>query len=186
MKKTTKRIVCGALSLMMVSSLALERAIRYDADGETQSTVLADASFQDVTGKFDTQALMESNCNASVLKNTEPRYETRSVIVTLSKDNLVQRAEGDVNEYLSSWQGERAKAEIQKQQDDFLKALSDTGISYTLERRYNTVINAVAVELNTKHVSYLKSMKGVESVVITSAFSEPKTVDGGAFCGLRG
>ena len=184
MKKTTKRIVCGALSLMMVSSLALERAIRYDADGETQSTVLADASFQDVTGKFDTQALMESNFNASVLKNTEPRYETRSVIVTLSKDNLVQRAEGDVNEYLSSWQGERAKAEIQKQQDDFLKALSGTGISYTLERRYNTVINAVAVELNTKHVSYLKSMKGVESVVITSAFSEPKTVDGGAFGGL--
>ena len=178
MKKITKRIVCSGLALMMVSSLVLERAIRYDADGETQNTIFADASFENVTGEFDTQALMESYFNTSVLKNTQPTYETRSVMITLEGENLVQRSEGDVNEYLYSWSGERAKAEIASEQDAFLRALSKTGISYKLERKYNTVINAVAVELNTKHVSAIKKMSGVKSVVITSAFAEPKTVTG--------
>lgn len=179
MKKSVKRIVCSALSLLCASTLVLERTVRFHADGKTQdTTLLADASFKNVTGEFDTAALMESYFNSSVKESAEPTYETRTVMITLSKEHLVDRAEGDVSSYLTSWSGDRAKAEIESEQKAFLKALSATGISYKLERTYNTVINAVAVEVNTKHVSTIKKMKGVESVVITTAYAEPKTESG--------
>lgn len=179
MKKSVKRIVCSALSLLFAFTLVLERTVRFDANGETQdTTLLADASFKNVTGEFDTATLMESYFNSSVKESAEPTYETRTVMITLSKEHLVERAEGDVSSYLNSWSGDRAKAEIESEQKAFLKALSATGISYKLERTYNTVINAVAVELNTKHVSTIKKMKGVESVVITTAYAEPKTESG--------
>ena len=55
MKKLTKRIACGALSVMMLSTLAVEGFVRRDADASVNSavnsTALADSvSFKNVTG----------------------------------------------------------------------------------------------------------------------------------------
>lgn len=183
MKKSIKRVICGALALMMSSSLIAERVIRLNADevlGKKGATATADVNFKNVTGQFDTSKIVESNLNSSVLKNEDvaPKYETRTVMVTLDGNSLVDEAgKRDVNEFISSFSGERRADAIETEQGAFLKALDKKGIPYTFERAYNTVLNAVAIELDTKYVSEIKKMKGVDSVVITTAYAEPETVE---------
>ncbi len=182
MKKSTKRILCGALSLALCSTFAVEGILRLGAEGHKAATTTATAetSFKDVTGKFDTSKVRESYFNDSVLKSEDvaPVYETRTVMITLSGDCMVTRADGaSLDEYTASFSGERAKSEINKEQSAFLQALSKKGIAYKIEHTYNTVLNAVAVELDTKYVSEIKKMDGVESVVITTAYEESKTVE---------
>ena len=181
MKKTTKRILCGALSAMMLSTVAVEGALRWkDADGsvlDSAAASAADVTFKNVTGQYDTSKLREENFNSNVIKNEDvaPQYETRTVMVTLDGKPLIKRAKGDVTEYIDSWSGDLAAAEIADEQDAFLTKLKKTGIPYSLEHRYNTVLNAVAIEVNTKYVSDIKKMSGVDSVVITTSYSAPKT-----------
>jgi hypothetical protein len=185
MTKLTKRIACGVLSAMMLSTLAVEGFVRSDADARANSamntTALADGvSFKNVTGQFDTSALMQENFNSSVIKAEDvgPKYETRTVIVTLDKAPLTERANGEpVASFLDSFSGNLAQAEIRSEQNAFLKKLSKMGISYSYKGGYDAVLNGVAIEIDTKHVSEIKKMSGVESVVITTAYAEPKTVD---------
>ena len=177
MTKTGKRILCGALALGMTSSLVLERALAQTAT-PTGITTTAKATFKDVTGRFDTSNLRESYMSDSVFKSEDvaPTYETRTVIVTLTGKTLVESANGgNVTEYLSSYQGEKAAEKISIEQDRFLTALTQENIDYELVRSYNTVLNGVAIEVDTEYVSYIKGMSGVESVVITTSYSEPAT-----------
>ena len=126
MKKSIKRILCGALSLVMVSSLVLEHNLS-NADADYYGSVTtADATFKNVTGQFDTSKLMESYFNTSVMESEQstPKYETRTVVVTLSGENVVDAADGeDVGEYLSTLAGQRTTAKLTDEQDVFLKAL---------------------------------------------------------------
>ncbi len=180
MKKITKRITCGVLSLMMVSTLALEAGFRANAnDGSLNNTAENGVSFKDVTGKYDTSKMMQANFNDSVLKaeNLAPVYETRTVIVTLDEKPLADLAEGAVAKYAATFSGNLAQANIKSQQKAFLKKLSKMGISYTYKGGYDTVLNGVAVELDTKHVSTIKKMDGVDGVFITTKYEEPKTVE---------
>ncbi len=183
MKKITKRILCGALSLAMCSTLAVESSLRLFADGGSVSpstaTTTATAPFTNVSGQFDTSALRESMFNDTVLEAEESTatYETRTVIVTLSGAPLADRTDGEVKGYLETWSGDRAVAQLNKEQEDFLQALSRTGIPYSHKYSYNAVLNGVAIEVNTQYVSEIKKMKGVESVVITTAYAEPKTAN---------
>ncbi len=180
MKKTVKRILCGALAMAMCSSLAIESVFRWKDDGVTSAGASSGAAFKEVTGQFDTSALRESYFNDNVLKSEEvaPTYETRTVIVSLSGKNIVERA-GDtsVPEYATTWSGEMAKNSIDKEQNAFLQALSKKGISYKLKHSYSSVLNGVAIEINTKHVSEIEEMKGVDSVVISQSYAVPETVD---------
>ena len=177
MKRKTKRIVCGAMSLVMASALIVEGALQIYAENAALRAE-AGVSFKDVTGKYDTSKLMQENFNASVLENKAPTYETRTVVVELESDAIAKRADGAaVSAYLDTWEGDRAAAEIAAEQNAFLKALSKTGIPFEHEKSYNTVMNGVAIEIDTKYVSTIKNMKGVEAAYITSAFSEPETVE---------
>ena len=119
MKKSVKRIVCGALALAMASSLVLERVIRISADSvQPSNSVTAtatDTSFTNVTGQFDTSSMVKQNFNSSVMKTEDvaPKYETRTVLVTLSKQPLIERAKGEtVSAYAESFSGERALVDI--------------------------------------------------------------------------
>ncbi len=179
-----KRILCGALSLAMCSTLAIESTLRIFSDGDAGSTTVVTASaqekFKNVTGTYDTSTLQQSYFNDSVLKSEEttPVYETRTVIVTLASDPIIDRVEDtSVSEYINTWAGERAKSEISKEQTAFLQALKKKGISYELDRTYDTVLNGVAIKINTKYVAAIKEMKGVTSAVITTAFAEPKLAE---------
>ncbi len=181
MKKSVKRILCGALSLAMCSTMVLEGVLRLNADNPSSvTTATASAAFTNVTGQYDTAKLREQYFNDGVLQTTEqPVYETRTVMVTLSGKTVIERAGKErVADYLDGWSGDRAKSEIQKEQTAFLQALSKMGISYEVEHTYTNVLNAVAVKIDTKHVAEIKKMKGVESAVITTAYSVPQTVEG--------
>ncbi len=177
MKKTVKRILCGALALSMTSSLILERAISLAETGATPGvTTTADVKFKNVTGKYNTEELRQDNFSDSVLNAGEvaPKYEVRNVIVTLEGKNVVEAAKGEsVLEYLASNKGKRIQEGIAAEQDRFLSSLSDRGIEYTLVRSYNTVLNGVAIEIDTQYVSLIKEMSGVKSVVITTSYAEP-------------
>ncbi len=181
MKKSVKRILCGALSTLMCSTLVAESVLRLSAEEELLGTTTsASVSYSEVKGLFDASTLREQYFNNSVLKSedTAPTYETRTVMVTLSGDPLVdKRGNTAVTEYLGSWSGEVAKANIANEQSAFLQALTKKGIPYSVKRSYDTVLNAVAIEVNTKYVSEIKKMEGVDSVVITTAYAEPQTVD---------
>ena len=181
MRKSIKRILCGALSLMMASSIVVEHTYRTSANSDfiDGSTVTRNLSFENVTGKYDTSKLIESNLNTSVMdaeKTSAPKYETRTVIVTLRGTTITDSAKGQpVSEYVQTWSGERVADEIATSQDAFLRKLSKMGIEYKVVRKYDTLLNGVAIEVNTKHVKAIKQIEGVESAVITTAYSEPKT-----------
>ncbi len=177
MKKSLKRILCSVLSLGMCSVLAVEGMLRLNADKPYGGFVSADASFKDVTGEFDTSALREKYFNDSVLKSEgKATYETRTVMVTLDGAPLADRAGGTkVADFVGTFTGSTAKSEISSEQTAFLQALSKKGISYELDKSYDVLLNAVAIEVNTKHVSTIKKMAGVDSVVITTAYEAPKS-----------
>ncbi|MBE7078415.1 MAG: hypothetical protein E7380_00965 [Clostridiales bacterium] len=183
MKKSVKRITCGILSLMMASTLVVEHTLRTGAEvsaaaAKTTQTATTDSdvSFKNVTGKYDTSKIMQENFNSSVKEVSKPVYETRTVIVTLDGKPVAERAKGEaVKEYLSTWDGNRAQAAIQAEQAAFLRQLAKNGISYKVEGRYDTVLNGIAIEIDTKYVSTIKKMDGVDGVFITTSYSEPET-----------
>ena len=180
MKKSIKRFLCSTLSVLMAGTLVAEQVLRTNADASSSQTVVTSAKFTDVTGKYDTSAIREANFNSKVQQAEEvaPTYETRTVMVTLDGDCLSQRANGmPVQEFVGTFTGNNAVSDIKKEQNAFLTALSKTGISYKTERRYNTLLNAVAIEVDTSHVSYIKKMAGVESVVITTTYAVPEAVE---------
>lgn len=165
---------------MLASTLVAEQALAIGMaeDGVTVSTAVA---FKDVTGQFDTSALRTENMNSSVLQSEgqTASYETRTVILSLKGDNLIEKATKEnetVVNYSNSFQGRVAAEKIRSEQDEVLSAISQKGISYTLERRYNTVLNGVAIEVHTSHVSTLKKIAGVDSVVIANTYAVPETI----------
>ncbi len=180
MKKSVKRILCGALSIAMCSTMVLEGALRLTAEKQTASTTAsASTTFTNVTGQYDTSKLREQYFNSSVVEaeDTAPVYETRTVMVTLSGKNMVERSgDGQVADYLGTWSGDRAMTELEKEQSAFLQALSKKGIAYEIEHTYANVLNAVAIKVDTKYVSEIKKMSGVDSVVITTSYEVPQTV----------
>ena len=178
MKKSVKRVLCGVLACSLSCTLAAEHVLRLFANGSAGTTTALSASFENVTGQFDTSALREQNFNSQVLKaESTPTYETRTVIVTLSGENAIEAAGGEsVSSYLRTFSGRKTVSDIQDEQNAFLRKLTKKGIAYKLERRYDTVVNAVAIEVNTKHVSAIKEMAGVESAVITTTYSQPDTI----------
>ena len=182
MKKTVKRILCGAMALTMVSSIVLERVLHIHSDGvaSANSLLATEASFTNVTGQFDTSKMVQENFNDTVKKteDTTVQHKTRTVMVTLSAKPLIERANGEpVGEYMQSWDGNRAVAEIGAEQTAFLKALSQAGIRYELVRTYNTVLNGVAIIVNTQHLDTIRAMSKVCSAFATGAYSVPETVE---------
>ncbi len=179
MKKSAKKVLCGVLSLAMCSTIAVESVLRLFADNkQPTSTTTVGANFTDVSGQFDVAKLREAYFNDSVLQSAETaqKHETRTVMITLSKEDILSRASGTpVAEYLDTFTGSRAKSEIENEQSLFFSELASKGIDYEVEHTYTNVVNAVAIKVNTKHLAEIRKMKGVESAFMTSAFSVPQT-----------
>ena len=179
MKRTVKRILCGALALTFASTLAVESALRLNAENGLPTTATQNLAFTDVTGQFDTSALRAENFNSGVMTSEEvkPTYETRTVMVTLTGESLSDAAgENSVTNFANTFTGEKAASDIASQQNAFLRKLKQAGISYKLKGTYDVLLNAVAIEIDTQYVSKIKKMDGVKSAVITTAYAVPKTV----------
>lgn len=170
MKSTLRRIFSLALIAAFSATLAIgDRGLNVSGDDN--------ALFTDVTGKVDLTDIAVKNLDSSVMAGGTT-YETRTVIVSLQGDTLVDGANGaDVSSYAESKEGKRVAKSIKKEQDGFLKNLSKQGISYTLENRYSAVDNAVAIKVNTKYVAKIKAMSGVSGVYVSETYAAPETSD---------
>ena len=180
MKKTMKRILSLTLAALSLGSFSLGQVLYSDAESTALGTQTRAVSFTNVTGQMDASHIVKENFNSSVLQaeKSDAKYETRTVIVSLSRSSLLYSAAGEnVSDYLDTWAGQRAKESISKQQSAFLSELTKQGVSYKLKNTYDAIDNAVAIEINTKYVSQIKKMDGVESVVISRTYAEPKTIE---------
>ena len=188
MTKRLKRIICTALSVMMTTSLAVEGVVRSAADNAnspvaTQAALQSgNVNFTNVTGQFNTTKIVTENFNSSVMENTdasssEKTHGEHTLIVSLEGDGLVTRAKNqDVTSYVQTKAGESSVTNIKARQDQFLAALQGKNIPYTLVDRYSVVDNAVAIRVNTRYVSTIKSMAGVRSAVLSQTYSRPESV----------
>lgn len=172
MKGILRRVLCLAL----VAIVGLSPII---SDGNVSKSVAASRNslFTNVTGKVDLTDIAIDNLSASAINNASS-YKTHTVIVGFEGDNLVTAANGeDVSEYASSSAGKKKDKELKKIQDNFLKKLSKSGVSYELQNRYTAVDNAVAIKINTRYVSAIKAMDGVSSVCLSETYTVPESID---------
>ena len=178
LRKKIKRGAISCLALTMSATL-FAGTVLMDFGGK-KSSVLADTSenvrFTDVTGQLDTSALVESNFNSSVQSGNSATYETRTVIISLGGNSLIDDANGEysISEYLNTPLGRQSLKRINSEQSKFLNSLSLRGIKYTLKHAYNTIANAVAIEIDTSNVSQIKKMGGVDSAVLSRTYAAPK------------
>ncbi len=136
-------------------------------------------SFENVTGKVDLSNVKLDNLSSYVMANVDTsKYEERAVIVSLSEESLVESANGEeVGKYLSSSNGKRQQNKILAEQDEFLRELNSLGVNYEFITNYDTVLNGVAIEINTAFVSVLKQFPSVKSVSISETYLAPQTVN---------
>ncbi len=182
LKNMIKRTLCFTLVL----AIGL-MPIWSDHNGSAAATESGGALFRNVTGEVDLSSIAEQNLDSSVLRGNDSAessasYGEHTVIVSLTGDTLVDGADGaDVSEYASSQEGRNRANSIRKSQDKFLNKLSGNGISYRLENRYVAVDNAVAITIDTKYVSAIKEMAGVQSVCLSETYAYPQSVDMGTY-----
>ena len=185
MTKNFKRILCASLAMLMTTSLAVEGAIRANAKEQNVGQAVTAATnggvrFSNVTGQFDTTKIVTENFNSSVQENTAAAtqsYAEHTVIVSLKGDGLLSAAGNEsVESYSLTKAGQETKKQIKARQDAFLAALQGKNIRYTLVDRFSAVDNAVAIRVNTRYVSAIKEMSGVESVVLSQTYTQPEAV----------
>ncbi len=162
-------IAIACLSLVWTSSGNLV------ADALTEKII----SFKEVTNVVNLSNVKLENLSEYVRANVDmDRYEERAVIVNLKEDSLVESADGrDVSGYISSAEGQRQKRIIESQQRQFLEDLDTTGIEYDVITGYDTVLNGIALNINTAYVSVLKLLDNVESIVLSETYMAPQTVE---------
>ncbi len=169
-------IVLICLVAVMCFVLVVESGATASGDSlvSTQSV-----SFTNVTGQFDLSNIKLDNLSEYVRANVDmSNYEERSVIVSLNTQSLVQSANGrNVAEYITTYEGQQQKMQIEQEQEQFLSDLSKLGIDYDVISTYDTVLNGVAIKINTAYVSIIKLMLNVDSVVLSQTYAAPQTVD---------
>ncbi len=190
MRKKFKRIACLCLTAVFGASLSAGNLLAFADSGEggsSQTEKYEAVDIENVTGKVDLSNVTLKNLNSSVINNTENNQvkdETRTVIVTLDKRTVLDyMPEGeDVSEYLQSYAGKKAARAINETQTELLNAIHAKNIGYSLVYKYKTVTNAVAIKVNTKYISAIKSIPSVKSVVVSETYAAPEEAqaeDGG-------
>lgn len=173
MKKRLKR------SLGWITSAVLAVLIVVGSLGNAVQTG-SGSLFTDVTGNVSMYELMQKYLSGSVLSDSQAKvYETRTVLISLEGDSLASLA-GDrsVSQYVRSDDGQAQIEALYAKQDKLLAQLRAAGIEYELEYRYVAIDNAIAVQINTEHVSEIRKMSGVDSVVIARTYAVPQTTSG--------
>ena len=114
-----KRSAIAFLSLTLCASFTASCATvnlpdkGVNGSGSTNSSGL---TITDVTDEYDTRNLSIENFNSSVLKNTQPQYETRTVIVNLDGDCVLDIMPENANaaEFVQSTAGQAAMRNIDR------------------------------------------------------------------------
>ena len=187
MNKATKmnkarKIAIGALAVSMSVCIATSQILAYANKGVAFSNeTVRELSFNNLTGSIDLSNVTLSQLSDKVTDYGEKAerayfngtYSTKTVIVSLDTPSLVESM-GDsdtVSEFLRTSSGRSALSAINNSQYEFLKSLSASAIDYKLVNKYSTVINAVAIEVNTSKFNQIAGMSGVSDVGISLTYS---------------
>ena len=186
-----RRAACIALTATMAATFTVGQALAFaDSGKKSFDTVSAPTeqavTFKDLTGKVDVSGLARQQLSDSVIdsgtetpaEESATVYDTRTVIVGLDTPALADRTgEQSVAEYTSTYEGGKALEEITASQNAFLAKLAGKGINYTLVDRYTTVINAVAIEVNTVHLAEMRAFAGVQSTGVSRTYAHVDAVE---------
>lgn len=103
-------------------------------------------------------------------------------IFQLKEDSLITQYNekysskySSVVDFSNSFAGRSILTRIENEQEDFLNKLTNKGYSYTVDRKYDTILNAVAVELSYKDYKELSKNSAVSSTMISETYNMPKT-----------
>ncbi|MBS6477756.1 MAG: S8 family serine peptidase, partial [Firmicutes bacterium] len=183
MNKLTKKLSLIVTSVLLSASIAMtpvaaasSRGKKY-TQGNSATTNPAAGTLEEVTdlAAADTSSLISENyLNESQSSTLTGEHY---VIVSLEGKSLSDRTNGDVTEYLDSFAGSAAAAEIEAEQSAFLRRLSAANVPYEYKYAYNTVANAVAVKIDVKYLSDVKKISGVDEVTVSEYYYAPQDID---------
>lgn len=183
MNKLTKKLSLIVTSVLLSASIAMtpvaaasSRGKKY-TQGNSATTNPAAGTLEEVTdlAAADTSSLISENyLNESQSSTLTGEHY---VIVSLEGKSLSDRTNGDVAEYLDSFAGSAAAAEIEAEQSAFLRRLSAANVPYEYKYAYNTVANAVAVKIDVKYLSDVKKISGVDEVTVSEYYYAPQDID---------
>lgn len=182
MKGKIRKITLAALSLTMAATISASSVIAFASDPSRKiaadSMSVQQVKTEELTGKVDMSELARSNFTDKVEDTGEQATaksinSTETLIVSLDTPSITDRTGGDadISGYLNTTEGRRAADEIAKSQNDFLAALSGTGVSYKLVARYSKVLNGVAIEVNTAHASKIQRLSGVSMTGLSRTYA---------------
>ncbi len=177
--KTKKRLAVFFLAVLMSLSITLTPITNVSGSTLLSHQTQSSVSFKNVTGQMDFSKVKLDNLSDYVMANVDTsKHEDRAVIVSLKEDSLIDRAgDNGVSSYLSSFDGQNQKRRIDAQQSSFLSNLTKLGVKYDFITDYDTVLNGVAIKVNTSYIPVIKLIDGVESVVISETYNAPQTVE---------
>lgn len=190
MKFKTKKFVYAALSLTMASTIAASQIITYANESKSvagTSELVQEASFKNVTGSLDLSEIVKNNLSNQVVdygeeeevRNITGTNVTKTVMISLNTESISESKGSDmtVAEYLDTSAGQKALRRINESQSKLLTDIAASGIAYKEVARYNTLLNAVAIEINTAHFNKIRKMSGVSMAGISKTYSALSAVE---------
>ncbi len=179
-----KRLSCIILSALMTLSFLPSVFDLKNFKGFAQNTnenagKYDTVQYENVNGKIDLTSIQLSNFNSSVLEATNLSSsllgQTQTVIVTLDTPSIVERISADVSvaDYIKTPNGISALNKIESSQQKFLKNLTISGIQYKIVDTYNTLINALALEINLNDINRISQYATVKSTVLSETYAYP-------------
>ncbi len=193
MNSKKRKIAVAALSVTMAATIAASQAIAYAAENRFQAAApsgerTVEGTFNNLTGSLDLTDIARRNLSDKVVDYGEEaetqtisgsKNSNETLIISLDSPAISELTGEDVSvaEYLSSSAGRTALNNITASQNRLLGQLSSAGISYKVVDRYSTVINAVAVEVNTSQLKKINLMQGVGMIGVSKTYAAIKTVD---------
>ena len=191
MKNKFKRITTACLASIMCLPLVGSATIpnftnatktAYASNGSAVTTSYDTVKFEKVTGNVDVTSVVLNNLSNQVLEASglTKTYDgkTTTVIVSLDSPAIVDYVPENytVAQYIASPAGQNKLTAIRSMQEKLLKDISALDIDYKVVDYYDTVVNAVAIEVNTSALASIKTVKSVASTVVSETYAYPETV----------
>ena len=170
-----RRLACVCLTGVMTVSLAAGNALAFAQNNKKNqiSTGKYDTvNITDVTGKMDLTGIALENMSSAVMENENYKNTVsgvQRVIVSLDQKPLLDTKDENqsASAYLETFSGKSALKSVRDSQEYFLDQLSRSGVKYKLISSFNTVLNAVSIEVDVSDVQKIKKLPQVTSVVFT-------------------
>ena len=182
--------MCAALSLTLASTIAVSQIITYASETKRTaalSEMVQEASFRNLTGSLDLSNIVRANLSENVvdygeeeeIRNITGGNVTATVMISLNTDSISESKDSDISvaDYLATSEGQRTLRNIRESQNKLLSDIAASGIAYKEVARYSTILNAVAIEVNTAHFNRIRKLSGVSMAGISKTYAALSAVE---------